>query len=74
MQAFSVLAVAAGVLIGLRRALRVGVFLLPAIGLVLLDAYVAFRWGTLLLWPMYVIGVIPSLLLAGSGACYLRSQ
>ena len=74
LQAFAVLAVAAGVLTGLRRALRLGVFLLPAIGLLLLDAYVAFRWGTLLLWPMYVIGVIPSLLLAGSGACYLRSQ
>lgn len=74
LQAFAVLAVAAGVLTGLRRALRLGVFLLPAIGLLLLDAYIAFRWGTLLLWPMYVIEVIPSLLLAGSGACYLRSQ
>ena len=73
LQTFAVLAAATGALIGLRRALRLGVFLLPAIGLFLLDAYIAFRWGALILWPMYVIGAVPSLLLAGSGACYLGS-
>lgn len=74
LQAFAVLAAATGVLIGLSRALRLGVFLLPAVGLFLLDVYVAFRWGTLSMWLMYLIGVIPGLLLAGSGACFLRSQ
>jgi len=74
LQAFTVLAAASGVLIGLSRALRLGVFLLPAVGLFVLDVYVAFRWGTPSMWLMYLIGVIPSLLLAGSAACFLRSQ
>jgi hypothetical protein len=74
LQAFTVLAAASGVLIGLSRALRLGVFLLPAVGFFVLDVYVAFRWGTPSMWLMYLIGVIPSLLLAGSAACFLRSQ
>jgi hypothetical protein len=74
LQAFAVLAVSAGVVVGLRRALRLGVFLLPAVGLLLLDVYVAYRWGAFSMWLMYLIGAIPSLLLAGSGACFLRSR
>ncbi len=74
LQAFAVLAAAAGALTGLRRAVSLGVFLLPAIGLLLLDVYVALRWETFSMWPMYLIGAMPSLLLAGSAACFLRSQ
>jgi hypothetical protein len=52
----------------------VSIFVLPGIGILSLDAYIAYRWGTLELWRMYVLGAVPALLLLGSGACYTKSR
>lgn len=73
LQVFAVLAIVAGILIGLGRVSRSVVFLLPAIGLLMLDSYIALRWGAFSLWPMYVIGAIPGVLLVVAGACSFGS-
>lgn len=71
LQVFAMLVVAANA-VGLNRIVRLVCLMVPAIGLLLLDAYIALRWGTLRLWTMYSIGALPGLLLVASGACYTR--
>ena len=73
LQVFGVLTVASGVMGSLSRVLRLSLFIIPAIGLLLLNAYIAYRWGTPTLWTMYVIGVLPSLLLMCAAASYAKS-
>ena len=73
LQVFAVLTVASGVSASLSRFLRLSLLITPAIGLLLLDAYIAYRWGTPALWTMYVIGALPSLLLMCAAACYAKS-
>jgi len=73
LQVFTLVVVASGVIGGLSRAPRVTIFMIPAIGLLLLDAYIAYRWGTLTLWTMYVIGALPGLLMMCASACYAKS-
>jgi len=51
------------------RIVRIITFALPAVGLLLLDAYVALRWGAPSLWEMYTLGAFPGILLLGSGIC-----
>jgi len=73
LQVFAVLTVASGVIDSLSRVLRLALFTIPAIGLLLLDAYIAYRWATPALWTMYVIGALPSLLLMCAAVCYAKS-
>lgn len=73
LQVFATLTIVTGVSAGHGRAFRVSIFAVPAMALLLLDAYVAYRWGTLALWTMYVIGALPSLLLTCAGARYAKS-
>lgn len=73
LQVFAVLTVASGVSGSLSRVLRLSLLIIPAIGLLLLDTYIAYRWGTLALWTMYVIGALPSLLLMCAAACHAKS-
>ena len=54
------------------RIVRIITFALPAIGLLLLDAYIALRWGAPSLWKMYALGAVPGILLLGSGICDAR--
>jgi hypothetical protein len=54
------------------RIVRIITFAIPAIGLLLLDAYIALRWGAPSLWKMYALGAVPGILLLGSGICDAR--
>lgn len=71
LQVFAVLTLAADT-VAPERIVRVITFALPAIGLLLLDAYIALRWGAPSLWKMYTLGAIPGMLLLGSGVCHAR--
>ena len=71
LQVFAILTLAADT-VAPERIVRVITFALPAIGLLLLDAYIALRWGAPSLWKMYTLGAIPGMLLLGSGVCYAR--
>ncbi len=73
LQVFVTLTLATGVLARHGRAFTLSLFVIPAMGLLLLDAYIAYRWGTLALWTMYAMGALPSLLLMCAGACYAKS-
>jgi len=57
----------------LHSIIRFFIFALPAILLFSLDVFIADRFGTISLWPMYALGIIPSALLLISGACYARA-
>lgn len=71
LQVFAILTLAADT-VAPERIVRVITFALPAIGLLLLDAYIALRWGAPSLWKMYTLGAIPGMLLLGSGVCHAR--
>jgi hypothetical protein len=71
LQVFAILAVVAGAL-GRERIVMVITFALPAIGLLLLDVYIALRWGDPSLWEMYTMGALPGILLMGSGVCHAK--
>lgn len=71
LQVFAILTVAADT-VAPERIVRVITFALPAIGLLLLDAYIALRWGAPSLWKMYTLGAVPGILLLGSGVCHAR--
>jgi hypothetical protein len=71
LQVFAILAVAAGA-VGRERIVQVITFALPAIGLLLLDVYIALRWGDPSLWEMYALGAVPGILLLGSGGCHAK--
>jgi hypothetical protein len=58
----------------LRSIVRFGVFALPALVQVLLVLFIADRFGTLRLWSMYALGLVPGILLFGAGACYAKAQ
>lgn len=73
LQVFAVLAVASSVSGSPSRVLRLSLLMIPAIGLLVLDGYIAYRWGTLALWTMYMIGALPGLLLMCAAACYTKS-
>jgi hypothetical protein len=72
LQVFMTLAIFAGS-IGRDRALSLLSLGLPAIALLMLDAYVAVRWNAIWLWKMYVIGAFPGILLLGSGILHSKS-
>ena len=57
-------------IVALNRIIRFSIFALPAILLFSLDVFIADRFGTISLWPMYALGIIPSALLLISGVCY----
>jgi hypothetical protein len=71
LQVFAGLTVVVGT-VAPERIVRILTFALPAIGLLLLDAYIALRWGDASLWKMYAIGAVPGILLLGSGICNTR--
>jgi hypothetical protein len=71
LQLFAILAVVAGA-VGRERIVTVITFASPAIGLLLLDVYIALRWGDPSLWKMYALGAVPGILLLGSGICDAR--
>lgn len=71
LQVFAGLTVVVGT-VAPERIVRVITFALPAIGLLLLDAYIALRWGAPSLWKMYALGAVPGILLLGSGICNAR--
>ena len=72
LQVFAVLTVVVGT-VAPERIVRIITLALPAIGLLLLDAYIALRWGAPSLWKMYALGAIPGILLLGSGLCDMAS-
>jgi len=59
---------------GLKPVVRLLIFGVPAVGLLLLDLYIALRWSTLVFWSMYALGVVSGLLSVGAGACYAKSH
>jgi hypothetical protein len=71
LQVFAGLTVVLGT-VAPERIVRIITFALPAIGLLLLDAYIALRWGAPSLWKMYALGAVPGILLLGSGICNAR--
>jgi hypothetical protein len=72
LQVFGILTASTGA-VAPERIVRIITFALPAIGLLLLDAYIALRWGDPSLWKMYAIGAVPGILLLGSGLCDIAS-
>ena len=68
LQVFAGLTVVVGT-VAPERIVGIITFALPAIGLLLLDAYIALRWGAPSLWKMYALGAVPGILLLGSGIC-----
>jgi hypothetical protein len=50
------------------------VFIIPAVGLLLLDLYFVLRAATLNIWSLYAVGVVAPFLLVGAGFCYAKSD
>ena len=71
LQVFGILTASTGA-VAPERIVRIITFALPAIGLLLLDVYIALRWGDPSLWEMYTLGAVPGILLLGSGVCHAK--
>jgi hypothetical protein len=58
----------------LQPVFRILVFIIPAGGLLLLDAYFILRSATLDLWGLFALGLVAPLLLIATGFCYTKSH